>query len=160
MAEVLHGAPGSLRREAAVTVGSAGAGAVACVALVVGENVVLARLDGLRPENLVQLVPVRGLFGPLAHRVEHVALDLDGVVAQRRVVEGPQNIVDHLVNGDAWVLPRIQNSASSPGRVSMTTREANETQGLGLEDLRDDILKNRSGNPASTGVQDIREMVL
>jgi hypothetical protein len=81
--------------------------------LAAGEDVVLVVLDGLGREELVELVAVRGLLRPLAHRLEHVALDLDVLVAGRRVVEGTENVVDDFVDGDAGVLPGVDDAALS-----------------------------------------------
>ena len=50
------------------------------------------------------------LVYPEAHSLEHVLLDLNVIVTRSRVVEGAEDVVDDLVDGDAGVLPRIQDS--------------------------------------------------
>lgn len=60
---------------------------------------------------MLELVAVGRLLRPLAHRLEHVALDLDPLVARCRVMEGTQHVVDYFVHGHARVLPCVQDSA-------------------------------------------------
>ena len=74
------------------------------------EDMVLALLYGVRRENTVQLVALRMLICPLLHGLEHGALDFNVVIAQRRVVECPQNIIDYFVNRDIRMLPSIEDT--------------------------------------------------
>lgn len=103
----------------------AGGAAVAAVAVVAsacmatagsgtaarGEDVVLVVLDGVRREEVVEAVAVGRLLRPLADRLEHLALNLDGLVARGWVVEGAQDIVDDLVDGDRGVFPGVHDPA-------------------------------------------------
>ena len=98
--------------EAAVVAAAAGQGAVPDAA---GEDVVLVVADRLGREQLAEAVAVRRLLRPLAHRLEHVAVDLDALVACRRVVERAQHVVDDLVGGDARVLPGVDDAACARG---------------------------------------------
>lgn len=56
--------------------------------LVRPDDVVLACFDGLGREEVVELVPLGALVGPLPHGLEHVLLNLDTLVANGRMVEG------------------------------------------------------------------------
>lgn len=86
-------------------------GAATACAAAAAEDVVLVVPDRLGREQLVQPVAVGRLLGPPAHRLEHVALDGDALVARGRVVEGAQHVVDHLVDGHAGVLPGVEDPA-------------------------------------------------
>lgn len=55
---------------------------------------------------------VRAFVDPLANRLEHTSLNLNSLVSDSRVVEGPKDIVDNLVNRHSGILPSIKNSAA------------------------------------------------
>lgn len=80
------------------------------VGLVSLEDVVLAGPDGLGGQEVVELVRQRRLLRPPAHRLEHFPLDLDIVVADGRVVERPQDVIDDFIDGDAGVLPSEEDT--------------------------------------------------
>lgn len=89
------------------------AAAVSVAAALLSQDLVLALPHGLRREDMAELVSTRVLVGPVLDRLEHVALDLDVVVAKRRVVEGSQNIVDDFVHRDVCVLPGVEDTTST-----------------------------------------------
>lgn len=74
------------------------------------ENVVLALLNGFRRENAIEFVTAGVFVSPGANGFEHIALDLDAVVAQGGVVESAQDIVHDLVDGDVGVVPSKQDA--------------------------------------------------
>lgn len=97
---------------------------------------VFAALDGLGPENVIQLVAAGVLVGPLADRTEHVAVDLDPLISNGWVVECANDIVDDLVYRDTRVFPGIQNtttvhlgqsSSGRGGRMILTARRTAES---------------------------------
>lgn len=71
----------------------------------ISSAVVAARLDGLRAEDVVELVALWVLVHPLLDGGEHVALDLTVVVAESWVVEGAEDILDDFADWNTWVLP-------------------------------------------------------
>lgn len=71
---------------------------------------VFSVLDGLGSQNVVQLVAAGILIGPLANRTEHVAVDLDALISNGRVVESANDIIDDLIYGDTRIFPSIQNT--------------------------------------------------
>lgn len=85
----------------------------AAPALLPMKDVVLLLLDGLGRQQMSDFVTARVLIIPCAHRVEHVALDLDVLIAKRGVVEGAKDVVHDLVNGDVGVLPSKEHTPSS-----------------------------------------------
>lgn len=105
---------------------------------------------------MVELVAVRCLLSPLADCVEHLALDLDTLIADGGVVEGAENVVDNFVNRDTRVLPGVDDAAEICVRKSSSEWVLPER----WKDLRDNILKDRRGNPASTRVKDVCEVIL
>lgn len=75
------------------------------------QSVVFTVLDGFGAQEVVQLMFAGEFVCPLAHRVEHVTLDLDALVANRGVMERPDNVIHHLVHGHIGVLPSIEDAA-------------------------------------------------
>ena len=74
---------------------------------------VLVVLDGVGgKETAVELIPVLGLSTPFSYRLKHVTLKGVMLIANGRVMEGTEHIVDHLVNRDTWVLPSVHDSAA------------------------------------------------
>lgn len=76
------------------------------------DNLVLAILDGLAPEDVVELMAAGALVRPLPYDIEHFLLDLHTLIANSRVVEGTENVVDDFVDGDARMFPSIENAAA------------------------------------------------
>ena len=74
-------------------------------------DVILAVLDSIGAEETVQLVAVRGLVDPILHRLVHVSLHLDTIVADGGVVKGPDDVVDDFVYGNTGVLPCVEDAA-------------------------------------------------
>ena len=54
----------------------------------------------------------RMLIDPVLDGAEHVLLNLDVIVAQGRVVEGPQHVVDNFVDRHAGVFPCVENTTA------------------------------------------------
>lgn len=79
--------------------------------LLLVEDVVFALLDGLRRQEVVDVVAARMLIDPVLDCAEHVPLNLNMVVTQGRVVEGTQHVVDNFVNRHAGVFPCVKNPA-------------------------------------------------
>lgn len=50
------------------------------------------------------------LICPLSHRLEHISLDLDSLIASCWVVESPEDVINNLINRHTRILPGIQNS--------------------------------------------------
>lgn len=84
--------------------------AVLLVVLLLVENVVLALANRVGGEDVLKLVAAGVLVGPLLDGVEHVALDLDTVLAEGRVVQCAEDIVDDLIYRDTRVLPGVQRA--------------------------------------------------
>lgn len=72
--------------------------------------VVPACFDGSGPEDVVEVAAVRILVYPFLDRVEHVAVDLEVLVARGGVVEDVEDVVDYLVYGDAGVFPGVEDA--------------------------------------------------
>lgn len=96
---------------------------------------IAASLDGLRAEDMVQLVALWVLINPLLDGGEHVALDLAVVVAEGWVVEGAEDILDDFADWDTWVFPCEENTWNS-------------------------VLQNSGRNSSSNWVEVVGEMVL
>lgn len=92
--------------ENATTVGMA-----TVVILLARLNMVLASTDRFRAQNVVEIVTSRVFVCPLPNSVEHVPLDLDTFIPNSRVVESSKDVIDHLVDGNARVIPCIEDSA-------------------------------------------------
>ena len=84
--------------------------AAAAILALLREEVVLALLDRLGPQELVELVTLRVRVRPHSDRLEHVFLDFDALVAKGRMMERPEDVVDNLVNGNVGVLPCKENA--------------------------------------------------
>jgi len=70
---------------------------------------VLAILDRLGREQVSEILM---LFpSPHTYCVEHLSLDFHMLIAGGRVVESPQDIIEHLVDRDSRVVPSVQNTA-------------------------------------------------
>lgn len=67
--------------------------------------------DGLGGEQVVEVVAVGRLVGPLPDRVEHVLLDGDALVADGGVVEGAEDVVDDFVDGNVGIFPGVEDAA-------------------------------------------------
>jgi len=74
------------------------------------EDVVLAVLYRFGAEEVGKLVALRVLVVPFTHRVVHVALDLDALVTEGRVVEGLEDVIDDFIHGDVGILPSKENT--------------------------------------------------
>lgn len=109
VAQLAHKLPRAMRM-AAVAMAVA---ATAILALL-RQDVVLALLDRLGPQELVELVALRVFVRPPLDCLEHVFLDLDALVAKGRMVECPEDVVHNLIYGNVGVLPRKENA---PGTV-------------------------------------------
>jgi len=75
-----------------------------------GHDVVLAVLDRLGVEQVVQFMAAGILVGPHLHRLVHVALHLDAFVAHDGVVERTDDVVDDFFHGNARVFPCIDDT--------------------------------------------------
>jgi hypothetical protein len=75
-------------------------------------NMVFASADGLRAQDAIDVVTSRVFVCPLPNSVKHIPLNLDTFIPNSWVVESPKNVIDHLVDGDARVIPSIENSAT------------------------------------------------
>jgi hypothetical protein len=80
-------------------------------ALVVGfcapQDVILPILDGFRRQDVIQLATVWVRVRPHSDGLEHLPLNLNTLVSDRRVMEDSKDVIDNLVNGDTRVLPCI-----------------------------------------------------
>jgi len=72
--------------------------------------VVSPSFNGRGAQDTVQVMCVWLLFDPLADGVEHVPVNLDALISQCWVVERTHDIIHHLVDGDAGMLPGIDDS--------------------------------------------------
>ena len=104
---------------------------------------VFSVLDGFGSQNVVQLVAAGVLVSPLANRTEHVAVDLDALISNGRVVESANDIIDDLIYGDTRVFPSIQNT------TGMYFDQSSIGRGKGWY-LRHGILQDRGGDSAGT----------
>jgi hypothetical protein len=104
-------------------------------ALFAADFVVFSSFDKGRAQDAVQLVTVGLLVYPLAYGVEYVSVDFDALVPECRVVESAEDVVHYFFDGDARVLPGVDNSRSN-------------------------VLENGSGNSTSHTVQFIGEVIL
>lgn len=93
--------------------GSLAVAAERAVVVVVGvvADVVAAFLDGRAVQEPVDLATVRLLVCPRLDGAEHCAVDLDGLVAERGVVEDAEDVIHHFLDWDAWVLPCVEDSS-------------------------------------------------
>lgn len=85
--------------------------ALAAGLLVWADDVVLAGLNRLGREKAVDLVTPVVFIGPLPDGFEHVLLDLNSLVADGRVMEGAEHVIDDLIDRDAGVFPGIEDAA-------------------------------------------------
>lgn len=60
---------------------------------------------------MVDLVTARMLVRPLTHRIEHVTLNLNTLVSESWVVESMQDVTHNLVNGNAGIIPGIEDAS-------------------------------------------------
>lgn len=60
---------------------------------------------------MVEVAAVRVLVDPFLDGVEHVAVDLEVLVAHGGVVEDVEDVVDYFVDGDAGVFPGVEDAA-------------------------------------------------
>ena len=90
---------------------------------------VLTILDALGSEDVVQLMAAGVLVSPLAYGLEHLTMDFRTFVTERRVVESPGHIVDDLVDRNAGVLPRIQDTPIRPISVNDLSMDTMGTYG-------------------------------
>lgn len=74
------------------------------------KNVVLVVSDGIGREKVGKLVATRVLVGPVLHGLEHIPVNLDGVVAGSGMMECTEHIVDNFIHGNTSVFPRIQDT--------------------------------------------------
>lgn len=79
--------------------------------------VVSACLYGGGAEDVVQAVALGVLVDPFLDGVEHVAVDLEVLVARGGVVEDVEDVVDYLVDGDAGVFPGVEDASGDGGLV-------------------------------------------
>lgn len=61
---------------------------------------------------MLKLVAVTRLLRPLADRVEHVTVNLNGLVAQGWMVERSEDIVRDFVDRNTGILPCIKDSSA------------------------------------------------
>jgi hypothetical protein len=109
------------------------------------------------------------LIGPSLYGLEHVALDFNTLTAKGRVVESSKDIVDDLVNWHTGVFPscmllaELTEVGSLQRTIENTTdlslAEGKDT-GQGQEDLRYCVLEDSGGHTPSTGIENIREVIL
>lgn len=57
-----------------------------------------------------KFVAARVLICPLLHGLEHIALNLNLIVACRRMMEGTEDVVNDLVDRDTSVFPCKENT--------------------------------------------------
>lgn len=50
---------------------------------------------------------------PFSNSVEHVPMDLEVLVAERRVMKNTYNVIHHLINRYSRVLPSIENTTTT-----------------------------------------------
>lgn len=75
------------------------------------QDVVLVVADGLGGQEMVEVVAVGCLVGPLSDCVEHVLLNGHALVADGGVVEGAEDVVDDFVDGDVGIFPGVEDAA-------------------------------------------------
>jgi len=71
--------------------------------------VVLTRTNTLSTQDLIQIGTTVG-SSPLFDDLEHFAMDFDIPVANRRMMEGSYDVVNHLVVRDFGVIPSVDDS--------------------------------------------------
>jgi hypothetical protein len=91
--------------------------------------VVSTCLDGGGAEDVVQAVALGVLVDPFLDGVEHVAVDLEVLVACGGVVEDVEDVVDYLVDGDAGVFPGVEDAARDGGLVDVVIEKGLVTYG-------------------------------
>ena len=84
-----------------------------CVTDVIIALVVPVVLDRLRGQNVIQVAGIGLLFNPFTDSGKHIAVDFDTFISQPRMVEDTKNIGHYLVDRNARVLPRIENTSKS-----------------------------------------------
>ena len=97
--------------------------------------VVVARLDALRAEKIVQSVlRITLVVDPVLHTLEHASVQLEVVVADSRVVEYAADIAHDFILRHIWVVPGVDNT-------------------------RRDVLQDHSGKLTGRLVQDVAEVI-
>jgi len=84
-------------------------------------NVVAASLHRVRTEDMVQFVAFGVFVRPFADSGEHIAVDFYPLISNCRMVECPEDVIEHLVNRHTRVLPRIQHTPNQVLVVSTQT---------------------------------------
>lgn len=86
--------------------------AIAALLLMILQDVVLALLDRFRAKEVAEVVTTGMSVGPVLDGAEHLALDLDVVVASCGVMESPEDIVDDFFDWNVGVLPGVEDAGS------------------------------------------------
>lgn len=68
---------------------------------------ILTLLDRLGTQDAIEVTATGMLIRPLLDCVEHVAMDLNVLVAESGVMEGTDNIVDNFIYGYTRILPGV-----------------------------------------------------
>src|SRR2546421_10595694 len=72
--------------------------------------VILAEAHAFRAKIVMQRsAAIWQRIDPPLHRLEHRPMDLNRVLANRRMVEHPHAIVHYLIDRHTWILPRVKN---------------------------------------------------
>ena len=88
-----------------------------------------------------KLMATRVLVGPVLHGLEHIPVNLDGVVAGSGMMECTEHIVDNFIHGNTSVFPCIQDT------TRFVSSQRSPLPGI---NLRDSVLQDCGSNTAST----------
>lgn len=70
-------------------------------------DMIFTILDRFATEDAVNIMLLSILISPLSHRVKHITLNLNVMVADGRVVKCAEDVVDYFVNRHICVLPGV-----------------------------------------------------
>lgn len=74
--------------------------------------VVATCLDRLRAKNLIEFMALWVLVRPLSDGIEHVAVDLAGLLTETWVVESAEYVFNDLGDWDTWVFPSEEHASA------------------------------------------------
>ncbi|KAI6763073.1 hypothetical protein HG530_009053 [Fusarium avenaceum] len=95
-----------------------------------------------------KFVAARVLICPLLHGLEHIALNLNLIVACRRMMEGTEDVVNDLVDRDTSVFPCKENTTRG--------QETEDKSSKGLANLLEKFLQAWDlGDTATDGFDDL-----
>jgi hypothetical protein len=81
--------------------------------LIAVTRMIVASFDGCRTKDMVEVATVWLLVNPFSYGVEHVAMNLEVLIAESWMMKNTKDIIHHLVDRNSWVLPGIENSSGT-----------------------------------------------